>query len=234
MANMLAIDTSTDRAVLALSTHFGKVQVASGESARRHGRDLLPLLQSLLADAGLRAGNLAAIAVGLGPGSYTGLRVGVTAAKVLAYATGARVIGLNSLQVIAANVPGSSGRVSVVADAQRGDLYVADLARATIGGRLEPLGATRIESIAVWAERLEAGTTVLGPALASGRVRASIPAGAILLTDADNYPRGENLIAAAREAPLESSRDDSWLLEPLYLRRSAAEDQWDARIVPPA
>src|SRR5947209_13538378 len=135
---VLAMDTSTDRAAVALSNEEGDMRVATIDSGRRHGRDLIPRLKALLDSAAIEPRDLGAIAVGLGPGSYTGLRVGVTAAKALAYATGAVLIGLNSLHAIGQNAPTDSARVSVIADAQRGDVYVADLVRPSPGAPLIP------------------------------------------------------------------------------------------------
>src|SRR4051794_26395153 len=103
--NILAIDTSTTRAAVAISTRGGAVHVAPDGGDRRHGRSLLPGVRAVLGAAGLAAGDLDFMAVGLGPGSYTGLRIGLTAAKTLAYATGRPLVGLDSLEVIARNAP---------------------------------------------------------------------------------------------------------------------------------
>jgi tRNA threonylcarbamoyladenosine biosynthesis protein TsaB len=227
--NLLAIDTSTDRAALALATAAGELRVDTIDAGRRHGRDLIPRIKALLNAAALAPGQIEVIAVGLGPGSYTGLRVGVTAAKTLAYATGANLVGLNSLHAIGRNAPVEADRVSVIADAQRGELYIADLVRPSAGAPLIAASETRIEALAAWASGLPSGTLVLGPALASARVRAAIPADLLPPDDQANEPRGEALIGLAREALAAGRRDEPWLLEPLYLRRSAAEDQWDAR-----
>ncbi len=226
---LLSIDTSTDRAAIALADEMGALHVATLDSERRHGRDLIPRLKALLTSAGIEPKDLGAVAVGLGPGSYTGLRVGVTAAKTLSYATGAALVGLNSLHAIGRNAPPEASRVSVIADAQRGELYVADLDRPTPGGPLLPAAETRIEALATWVGGLQTGTVVLGPALGAARIRSSIPAGFLLPDAAANHPRGEHLIEMAREALSSGRRENPWLLEPLYLRRSAAEDQWDSR-----
>jgi tRNA threonylcarbamoyladenosine biosynthesis protein TsaB len=227
---LLAIDTSTDRAAVALADEVGGLHVDTIDSGRRHGRDLIPRLKGLLTSSGVELKDIGAIAVGLGPGSYTGLRVGVTAAKTLAYATEAVLVGLDSLHAIGRNAPPGASRISVIADAQRGELYVADLIRPTPGAPLIPAAETRIEALATWVGGLHAGTIVLGPALGTARIRSSIPA-EFLLKDAEaNHPRGEHLIELAREALSAGRRENAWLLEPLYLRRSAAEDQWDSRI----
>jgi tRNA threonylcarbamoyladenosine biosynthesis protein TsaB len=190
-------------------------------------------LKSLLATASIEPAGLQAIAVGLGPGSYTGTRVGVTAAKTLAYATGAALIGLDSLRVIGRGAPADALRVSVIADAQRGELYVADFLRPAAGASLTSAGETRIEALASLIGRLEAGTVVMGPALDSPRIRGSIPAAFLAPSGGGTHPRAVDLIELAVEAMAAGRRDDPWLLEPLYLRRSAAEDQWDARIAAP-
>jgi tRNA threonylcarbamoyladenosine biosynthesis protein TsaB len=227
--NLLVIDTSTDRAAIALAMATGGVRVATTEAGRRHGRDLIPRLKALLDAASLRAEELGAIAVGLGPGSYTGLRVGVAAAKTLSYATGAPLIGLDSLHSIARNAPPDAARISVIADAQRGELYVADLVRPARGEPPRPVADTRIEVFSSWLDRLENGIVVLGPALESARIRTAIPDACLPPDGCANYPTAEGLLEMAREAWIGGRRESPWLLEPHYLRRSAAEDQWEAR-----
>lgn len=223
--NLLATDTSTLRAAIALQRDDGARTTAPVESGRRHGRELVPLIRDLLARAGLRAADLGAIGVGLGPGSYTGLRVGVTAAKTLAYATGATLYGLDSLAFFARSASVEATRVTVVSDAQRGDLHVADFGREGGGGPLTRLGPTRIESRAValagWTDPL----TVVGPGLEAWD--AEWPPHIVVHKDV--APDPEILLGLLSEAILGGESSDPWFLEPIYLRRSAAEDQWERR-----
>ena len=99
--------------------------VAIPVPGRRHGCDLVPSIRDLLAREGAKIDDLRVLAVGLGPGSYTGLRIGLTAARVLAYVTGADLVGFDSLHGWAREAPADASRVHVVADAQRGDVYSA-------------------------------------------------------------------------------------------------------------
>jgi len=225
--NLLALDTSTPRAAIALALTGGAVRIAETDPSLRHGRGLIPAVRDLLRGAGLRVGDLEALAVGLGPGSYTGLRVGVTAAKVLAYAAGRPLLGFDSLEAVAQNAPADALRVAVVADAQRGDFFAADARRAAAGGPLERLGPTRVEPADRWAAALEPGTLVLDPG--PDRPGLALPDFVHRADPELGRPRGEGLARLARALLAAGRRDDPWFLEPVYLRRSAAEDQWDAR-----
>ncbi len=228
--NVLAIDTSTRNAILALTCADGRVLTRRTDPKTRHGRTLVPALRDLLGQAGLRPRGLDALAVGLGPGSYTGLRIGVTAAKTLAFASGKPLVGLDSLEAIARQAPAEILRVSVIADAQRGDLYVADFRRETVGGPLVRVGPTRVDSTESWRGRLEPGSMVLGPLLE--HVRASLPEHVTTAPTESNDPDPRHLLEMAREALDAGRLADPFFLEPIYLRRSAAEDQWDARPAP--
>jgi tRNA threonylcarbamoyladenosine biosynthesis protein TsaB len=227
----LAFDTSTERGAIGLSVRSGLVLVSSTETARHHGRDLIPQLAAILRETGKSVRDVDAFAVGLGPGSYTGLRVGVTAAKTLAYATGAALIGLDSLEAIARNAPDDASRISVIADAQRGQIYVAEYARDSLD-RLFRTRPCQIEPLRAWLVRLEPGTLVLGPGLDSPRIRTALPAGFDFPDPALNYPVGDRLVDLARDTWSTGRRDDPWLLEPRYLRQSSAEEQWDSRNPP--
>lgn len=223
--NLLALDTSTERAALAVWVATGHLYQTTTEGSRRHGRDLIPRVSALLVEGGLRASDLDIVAVGLGPGSYTGLRVGVTAAKTLAYVTGAALLGLDSLQAVGRNAPPEVLRVTVLGDAQRGDVYVAELFRPAPAAPLRPIGESHIEPLAAWLDRREPGVFVLGPGLESPRIRAAMPAGLATGDPALNYPQGRHLIEMAREVYPGGQRENPWLIEPRYLRRSAAEEQ---------
>ncbi|MDB5353529.1 MAG: universal bacterial protein YeaZ [Planctomycetota bacterium] len=223
--NLLALDTSTLCAAVALERGDGERFVAPVDASRRHGRELLPAIRGLLRDAGIRPGELGAIGVGLGPGSYTGLRVGVTAAKTLAYATGARLVGLDSLEFFARSAPIEALRVAAISDAQRGDLHVGDFARIEAGSPLLRSGPTRIESLEVLATSWVPPLVVVGPGVA--RWDSPWPAGVEPIDRHDPDPR--LLLDLLKDAVAANRRDDPWFLEPIYVRRSAAEDQWESK-----
>lgn len=124
---LLAFDTATPAVTVAL--HDGSAVVAheSAVDSRRHGELLSPAIAKVLATAGAGPQDLTAIAVGTGPGPYTGLRVGLVTAKVLGSALGIDVDGICTLDVIAAQARHEAGgREFVVAtDARRREVYWA-------------------------------------------------------------------------------------------------------------
>jgi tRNA threonylcarbamoyladenosine biosynthesis protein TsaB len=227
--NVLVMDTSTGRAAIGLKVRSGLVCADSTDASQRHGRDLIPSLSKLLTRAGIKARGIEVIGVGLGPGSYTGLRVGVMAAKTLAYVTGAPLVGLDSLEAVAWNAPGSARRISVVADAQRGDVYSAEFFRKAPEEPLECARESQIEPLATWAGRLEPGTLVLGPGLESTAIRLQVPPELLAADTGMNYPDGRRLLDILDREWAAGRRENMWLVEPRYLRRSAAEEKWDSR-----
>ncbi len=116
----------------------------------------------------------------------------------------------------------------MIADAQRGEIYVAELGRPAADAALVPRGDTHIEPIADWLARLVPDAFVLGPALESPRILAGLPEGLADPAAMRNYPDAVRLMDLAQEVWATGRRDDPWLLEPRYLRRSAAEVQWDS------
>jgi tRNA threonylcarbamoyladenosine biosynthesis protein TsaB len=225
--NILALDTSTRSAAVALALSDGRLFEAAPDPARPHGQALLPDIASLLNQARTEARALEAIAVGLGPGSYTGLRIGLTAAKTLAYVTGARLVGLDSLELLAQNAPADAVRIAVIADAQRGTLYSAAFRRTAAGEPLERVQETKVVARVEWFEGVQPGTLVLGPELK--RLALDLPASVVLAPPEAGIPRGRHLVALARRAIEAGERCDPWLLEPVYLRTSSAEELWAKR-----
>ena len=229
---LLALDTSTPRAALTLIVRADgarqRVQVARPDPSARHGRALIPAIRERLASEGLGLADLDGIVVGLGPGSYTGLRIGVTAAKTLAYALGVPLAGVDSLEIVARNAPSDALFVSAIGDAQRGDLYVADFRRLAPNSPFVPIRPTRVVPLAEWVEQLPDEAFVIGPALTVDRLAPAIPARLRRPDDPEaNWPDPSELATLAGEVWESGRREDPFSLEPIYLRRSAAEDQWE-------
>jgi tRNA threonylcarbamoyladenosine biosynthesis protein TsaB len=221
---ILAIDTSTDLSVIAIGAP-GRVEVRSDSEERGRGRLLVAAVRNLLFDLDLSPDQLRAIAVGIGPGSFTGTRVGVVAAKTLAYALGRPLIAIDTLEAIAHNAPCESDRVAVVAESHKDDMYLAEFLREPITNALRRVGPTKIVARAEWRRHIEKSSYILGPSIAK---RKLIDIGFEPADSPRHSPEGRILIELAEREFAEGRFADVWTLEPAYLRRSAAEEQWTA------
>ncbi|MEZ4631065.1 MAG: tRNA (adenosine(37)-N6)-threonylcarbamoyltransferase complex dimerization subunit type 1 TsaB [Deinococcales bacterium] len=124
----LAIDTATHYLSLALVDETKRLGHFCQSVERDHAKRLLPELDKLLEDLKLSPLDIKAIGVGLGPGSYTGLRVGVASAKALAKGLRARLYGYSSLEAMVANQLAPQKQATAVLDAHRGQVYVVSYA----------------------------------------------------------------------------------------------------------
>lgn len=121
---ILALDTATAALTLACGDESGRLLAEwTTVAARAHATHLHPQIDEMLAVLGLDARELTGILVGVGPGSYTGVRIGVTAAKSLAWALSIPVVGISSLAAMAHARRAGQGLVAAVVDARRGEAY---------------------------------------------------------------------------------------------------------------
>jgi tRNA threonylcarbamoyladenosine biosynthesis protein TsaB len=167
------------------------------------------------------------VIVSRGPGSYTGLRVGVMSAKTLAFAVGCRLLALDTFAAIARQAPPEAQAVDVVADAQQNRFYIQRYVRQPTGGKWQAQTPLSITPIGVWLPQLAPGVWASGPGLA-GRMEI-LPSSALVVPEADWHPRAESLLALGIERWQRGEHDDPFAAEPLYLRPSSAEEQWGAK-----
>jgi tRNA threonylcarbamoyladenosine biosynthesis protein TsaB len=217
---VLGFDTATP--AVSVAVHDGARVLAEGFAldARRHGELLAPMIANVLADAGASRGDLSAVAVGVGPGPYTGLRVGVVTARVLGSVLGIPVHGVCSLDVIAAAVTAPGPGFLVATDARRKEVYWARYDRA--GRRVAGPSVGSAHSIEGAGELPAAGAGAQLYPEAFGQV---IPPG---------YPDARTLCEiVARARP--GGRAGPGLLpaEPLYLRRPDAREPGAPKRVTP-
>jgi tRNA threonylcarbamoyladenosine biosynthesis protein TsaB len=223
---VLALETSALAGSVALLRGDRLLVQRELDSTRRSAQTLAPALAELLATAGLTPKDVRLVATTVGPGSFTGLRVGVTTAKTFAYAVGAEVLGLNTLEVIAAQTPaellaGAGSEVQAVMDAQRKELFVGRFHSAA--SNLRRLADDTIAPLQTWLAGLQPGAIVTGPGL--DRLESQLPAGVIAVEAALRQPQAATVGRLAWQAYQQGRRDDLWKLAPHYLRASAAEEK---------
>jgi tRNA threonylcarbamoyladenosine biosynthesis protein TsaB len=182
----------------------------------RRGRNLVPIIESLLSRAKLAPTDLDLVACGVGPGSFTGIRIGVATAATLAWTLGRPVLDVGSLHGIAANAPDSAGTVLVALDARRARVFSALFVRRE--GALELEGEYENALPGEVAAGLPGDTWVLG----DGREKhAAVLGGFPGTADAPVRPDVVARLAAERFAAGETRRPEE--LRPLYLRLSDPE-----------
>ena len=225
---VVGFDTATPAVSVALHDGERVVSEAFAADARRHGELLAPMIAKVMADAGASRTDLTAIAVGVGPGPYTGLRVGVVTARVLGSVLGVPVHGVCSLDVIAAatSLAKAPGREFLVAtDARSQEVYWARY--DGLGRRVAGPQVGRAGSIPGAAELAVAGAggplypeafgEVIGPAYPDAGVLCRLVAGSLAPPSPGPSPGHPPLLAA----------------DPLYLRRPDAREPGPPKRVTP-
>lgn len=218
---LLVLDTAQGLCTVALGRD-GRVIASRSEPMTRGHQERLPVLvEAVLAEAGIPASALKVVAATRGPGSFTGLRVGLAFAQGLAAATGARPIGLSSLDALAVQAhlaaPESLSPIAAVMDARRGQVYLALWGAADGSGETDP-ALSRASMQAAGAMTIEDATSLLNASSPRAQV---IGSGAHLITPASSdagLVEGPDPDALVHLATIRASQPDTVGLDPLYLR----------------
>lgn len=227
-APWLAIDTATDVASVAIGSG-DRVQAArSVRGARQHAAQIVPLIHEVLNLAGVRLEQIAAVVVGDGPGSFTGLRIGWAVAKGLAHERGLPIVAVPSLLGAAhAAAQGEVGPVAAYFDALRGQVFAAIYAFPP--GRVETLVAPGLFTLAALARVAPSRPVV---AVGDGAQRysdevTSWTGRAPLALDA-LPPVAGSLLAVAERNGASRPLEDAMSAEPIYGRPAEAQAKWEA------
>ena len=218
---LLALDTATPAVTVALHDGTDVVAASSQVDARRHGELLLPAVDRVLAEAGTRLDAVTGIVVGIGPGPYTGLRVGLMTADTFGLALGVPVHGLCTLDGLA-YAAGAEGTVEgpfvVATDARRKEVYWARYE--------DPRTRTTEPAVDRPAEIAESVTGL-----------PAVGAGALLYPDTFSDARAPEHVSAAALAALAAERlakgEELEPPRPLYLRRPDAQVPKNYKVVTP-
>jgi len=194
---MLAIDTTAAVATAALFQGGALIAEREADAGKKHAETLLPLIDDILEENGFTIHDIDLFAVDIGPGSFTGVRIGVSLVNALAFATGKQIVAVDSLETLARSAAETSHPVCAIIDARNGNAYAA---------------------------LYQAGETLIQPSpVETESFLADLPPDTVFVGDVNTtdktYPRAQFVGLAA--LTLQTSAKDE--AEPLYLRASQAE-----------
>jgi tRNA threonylcarbamoyladenosine biosynthesis protein TsaB len=226
---VLGIECSTPQASVAIGSEQGVVASALVSRGATHNEFLLPAIRFCLDETGLGYRNLGGIAVSLGPGLFSGMRVGVATAKALAQTLSVPIVGLASLDLVAYEVRHTNKTICAVLDARRNEVFYA-FYRPSPGG-IQRMTEYRIEQpgrLAIGiASRPEEVLLVGNGALLYKELFES--AGPVVEVAGMNqaFPNASSLVELALPRLYREDFDSLFELRPLYLRKSAKRIEWD-------
>lgn len=208
-ATWLLIETSGRTGRAGLARGGAVVRSRTLDETRRLARDLAPNIAEMLKEESLAPKDVAGVMVSIGPGSYTGLRVGIASAKTFAFATGCPLIAVPTFAAVSREVPESDRETWVFADALQGLVYIQRYRNG------EVLDELRIASASEALVEVPPDVWLAGPGLAMYKLN---DAGLVA------EPSLASLLQAGSGLP-PLTRADLLALEPLYLRGSSAEEK---------
>jgi len=227
---ILGIETATVQAGCAIGGHEGVLASAHSAKGKRHAENLTPAISFICQQAQIELSEIGLVAVDIGPGLFTGLRVGVATAKAVAFALRVPMIGVSSLDLLAFPVRFSPRLIVASIDARRNELYYAFY-------RQVPGGVQRISEPAVGtaddlaSELLAIGEEVLLVGDGAHRYREAFDglAKVEIVDPGNSYPSAASLVQLAHARALREDFQQIDSIQPVYLRRPDAEINWSTR-----
>lgn len=227
---ILGISTSTKQVGAAIGGHEGVLASSHSARGKRHAENLAPAIDFVRRQARIEMADISAVAVDVGPGLFTGLRVGIAAAKAVAHALRVPMIGIASLDLLAWPVRHTSREIVAVIDARRGEVFYARY-RPTPGGvqRLTDPVVAAPDDLRADLEANDFDYLVVGD---GGLRYAEELDGLVGLEVAEQhlaYPSAASLVQLAHAKAIREDFVQPWQLAPLYLRPPDAEINWSTR-----
>ena len=228
---VLGIDSSTQVNTIALLQDGQLLCEAILNTRKNHSQRLMPMIDILLKEAGLTIENVDGVAVSSGPGSFTGLRIGMTTGKALAWSRNKPLVGIPSLDGVAFNAQGVTGTICPILNAKRNEVYTAlykmvkgELQRISDYMAVEPLELIkRLQNqsqVTLLGDGIEEFISIFAENLGD---RLAVP------SSANRLPRASHIAYLGWRRLLKGEADDVINLAPLYVRKADAEIKLESK-----
>ncbi|MCC5466131.1 tRNA (adenosine(37)-N6)-threonylcarbamoyltransferase complex dimerization subunit type 1 TsaB [Pelosinus baikalensis] len=228
---ILAIDTATLVSSVALATVDNLLAEITLQTKKTHSELLMPHIAKLMDMAQVAKADLKGVAVSIGPGSFTGLRIGLSTAKTLAYALQIPVVGVPTLAAMAYGCPVPGVILAPMLDAQKGNVYQAlfEWHQGELK-EIQPAIVTEVTAALESLSQQERPVVVMGESAVMYRDKIEqIGKNLILAAPHVVIQRASSVAGLGYKLIKQGVRHDVMGLEPLYIRRSEAEVLWECR-----
>ena len=223
----LALDTATRVCTVGLVQDGHVLAEYDISVGLTHSEGLMPQLDQMFARTGIKKENIDRIAVSIGPGSFTGLRIGLAAAEAMAYAWQCWICGVNTLEAMAYNIPVEGVVLAPVLDAQKGNFYTAFY--EWTDGELRKVRPVEMADRETLLQQLQAcGKPVLLMGECEKLMKKELPDGISVAPEQVRLPKASS-VALAAEGTEPLTGEDVFTLRPYYIRKSEAEELWEKR-----
>lgn len=229
--SILAIDTATQVSSVAVVKEGRLLAELTMQGKLTHSETLLPHIEQVLKMAATAKEELTGIAVSIGPGSFTGLRIGLAAAKAMSYALNIPLVGVSTLKALAYQLPAPGLRLMCLLDAQKGNAYVESY-RWEKGELLtvEPVRVAKITDVVAACGEFGEPVVLLGDAVQKKICgKLELPANTSAAMPHLIMPRAACVGLLGQQELAAGHADNVMDLEPVYIRRSEAEVLWEKR-----
>jgi tRNA threonylcarbamoyladenosine biosynthesis protein TsaB len=227
---ILGITTATPQVGVAIGGHEGVLGQFEVSRGRRHAETLIPAIEFLCAQTDIDMSEFGAIAVDIGPGLFTGMRVGLAAGKAIAQALRVPMIGISSLDLLAYPLRFADRTIAAVIDARKGEVFYS-FYRPVPGG-VQRVTEPRVGSIdELVGDVMARGQSVICVGDGALRYRDEIDAG-VRCEFAEqflSFPSAAPLVQLAHARALREEWVNSWEIQPMYLRAPDAQINWSTR-----
>lgn len=221
---ILALDTATRTCSVAIVDHQSTVAELTNTSVQTHAVHLMGMVQRVIDRSGLALPDIDGFAVGRGPGSFTGLRIGISTIKALAAAAGKPVVGVSNLDALAMQAaPASQHMICSLMDARKGEIYYS-LYRCQ-DGNLHQIAPPRVSPLAEVLPAVDTGCVFIGEGAQRYRkeIYDKLGSYAVFAAPAQHTVRASTIGRLSLERFEKGHTDDIFKLVPEYLRKSDAE-----------
>ncbi|WP_343004049.1 tRNA (adenosine(37)-N6)-threonylcarbamoyltransferase complex dimerization subunit type 1 TsaB [Clostridium sp. 2218st1_F5_2218SCRN_220325] len=228
---ILGIDTSSMAASVAVIEDNKLICEYTINTKKTHSQKLMPMIENMLGLSDLNVREIDAIAVCEGPGSFTGLRIGMATAKAIAHVNDIPVIGVNSLEALAANMNLCDKKICSILDAQRNQVYTGRyLYEGTKLVEIKEIGIQQIDELLEELAQSGEQWILVGEAVYKYEDKIREISNIEIPAASNNVTKAGSLCSVAK-VKFDEGKDifDCYTVNPLYIRKSQAEEQYEEK-----
>lgn len=229
---ILGIDTSTMAASVAVIEDNKLICEYTINTKKTHSQKLMPMIENMLKESDLSIKDIDLVGVCIGPGSFTGLRIGMATAKAIAHVNELPIIGVTSLEMLAANMNLCDKKICSILDAQRSQVYTAKFEyNKDKLVQIEDVDVIEIDKLLEDISLKQEEYILIGEAVYKYEDKIKDIDNILVPASSHNMTKASSLCALVKEKYDSGEKTDScYTINPMYIRKSQAEVQYDEKM----